>query len=474
MDNITKYLNRIAYKFPKGYPDMNNAQDVLLLEAFISEVIGEKFSLKETPLTPKELQKTNSKTGESRIDILIGKIQKGEELELDAGGTFTVDNKDEAIKALKSEIPRSGVILIDSEGNQVSTSKLKKSTEFGGGKGSGGGAAQTDQQESAQSLVNALSQKLGNDISVEDLTPENLKSIAGKVDITSPISDTIDFITNSPNWSDTLIHTAKLVNDFIGQDVEFHRGSSFVDSIYSSWNQARKADKLGGIKNDKWNPSDIWAVSPDVKSIEFKTDLAELNNQLIDLFDERKLVGISLKKLGPDSKITVRAKEPQVEKDGYVEATISPTSKDAYINFTSGAKMQLRTFSNDGTSFQGELKGKTANQGKIGGGVLRSILSRNGLDLIPTQKESLTKATDLSNNFIKEFIELSKKYGKFNITEEELKSKTVDWISSKYQALSVIKAIEDGSKENVEDALTDIRNYAGSTSSISSVHLKVS
>jgi hypothetical protein len=453
---------------------MNNAQDVLLLEAFISEVIGEKFSLKETPLTPKELQKTNSKTGESRIDILIGKIQKGEELELDAGGTFTVDNKDEAIKALKSEIPRSGVILIDSEGNQVSTSKLKKSTEFGGGKGSGGGAAQTDQQESAQSLVNALSQKLGNDISVEDLTPENLKSIAGKVDITSPISDTIDFITNSPNWSDTLIHTAKLVNDFIGQDVEFHRGSSFVDSIYSSWNQARKADKLGGIKNDKWNPSDIWAVSPDVKSIEFKTDLAELNNQLIDLFDERKLVGISLKKLGPDSKITVRAKEPQVEKDGYVEATISPTSKDAYINFTSGAKMQLRTFSNDGTSFQGELKGKTANQGKIGGGVLRSILSRNGLDLIPTQKESLTKATDLSNNFIKEFIELSKKYGKFNITEEELKSKTVDWISSKYQALSVIKAIEDGSKENVEDALTDIRNYAGSTSSISSVHLKVS
>tara|TARA_R110001632_G_scaffold110045_1_gene220450 strand:- start:76 stop:1500 length:1425 start_codon:yes stop_codon:yes gene_type:complete len=474
MDNITKYLNRIAYKFPKGYPDMNNAQDVLLLEAFISEVIGEKFSLKETPLTPKELQKTNSKTGESRIDILIGKIQKGEELELDAGGTFTVDNKDEAIKALKSEIPRSGVILIDSEGNQVSTSKLKKSTEFGGGKGSGGGAAQTDQQESAQSLVNALSQKLRNDISVEDLTPENLKSIAGKVDITSPISDTIDFITNSPNWSDTLIHTAKLVNDFIGQDVEFHRGSSFVDSIYSSWNQARKADKLGGIKNDKWNPSDIWAVSPDVKSIEFKTDLAELNNQLIDLFDERKLVGISLKKLGPDSKITVRAKEPQVEKDGYVEATISPTSKDAYINFTSGAKMQLRTFSNDGTSFQGELKGKTANQGKIGGGVLRSILSRNGLDLIPTQKESLTKATDLSNNFIKEFIELSKKYGKFNITEEELKSKTVDWISSKYQALSVIKAIEDGSKENVEDALTDIRNYAGSTSSISSVHLKVS
>ena len=47
MDNITKYLNRIAYKFPKGYPDMNNDQDVLLLETLLSEFLGEKFSLEE-------------------------------------------------------------------------------------------------------------------------------------------------------------------------------------------------------------------------------------------------------------------------------------------------------------------------------------------------------------------------------------------------------------------------------------------
>ena len=47
MDPLTKYLNNIAYKFPKGYPDMNNDQDVLLLETFISEVLGEKFSLEE-------------------------------------------------------------------------------------------------------------------------------------------------------------------------------------------------------------------------------------------------------------------------------------------------------------------------------------------------------------------------------------------------------------------------------------------
>ncbi len=37
MDVIDKFLNKIAYKFPKGYPDMNNDQDVLLLESLISE-----------------------------------------------------------------------------------------------------------------------------------------------------------------------------------------------------------------------------------------------------------------------------------------------------------------------------------------------------------------------------------------------------------------------------------------------------
>ena len=44
MDNITKYLNKISYKFPKGYPDMNNDQDVLLLEAELTKLLGEKFT----------------------------------------------------------------------------------------------------------------------------------------------------------------------------------------------------------------------------------------------------------------------------------------------------------------------------------------------------------------------------------------------------------------------------------------------
>jgi len=32
MDILEKFIRSIAYKFPKGYPDMKNNQDILLLE----------------------------------------------------------------------------------------------------------------------------------------------------------------------------------------------------------------------------------------------------------------------------------------------------------------------------------------------------------------------------------------------------------------------------------------------------------
>tara|TARA_B110000977_G_scaffold90991_1_gene120795 strand:- start:56 stop:1198 length:1143 start_codon:yes stop_codon:yes gene_type:complete len=47
MDVFDKFFKKFSYKFDKGYPDMNNDQDVLILESYISKVLGEKFSLQE-------------------------------------------------------------------------------------------------------------------------------------------------------------------------------------------------------------------------------------------------------------------------------------------------------------------------------------------------------------------------------------------------------------------------------------------
>ena len=33
MNPILKFLNKIAYKFDKGYPEMNNPKDILIIES---------------------------------------------------------------------------------------------------------------------------------------------------------------------------------------------------------------------------------------------------------------------------------------------------------------------------------------------------------------------------------------------------------------------------------------------------------
>jgi hypothetical protein len=38
MDPLDLFFKKFSYKFDKGYPDMNNKQDVLLLESLLKEL----------------------------------------------------------------------------------------------------------------------------------------------------------------------------------------------------------------------------------------------------------------------------------------------------------------------------------------------------------------------------------------------------------------------------------------------------
>jgi hypothetical protein len=56
MSIFDKFFKQFAYKFDKGYPDMNNAQDVLLLESLL-ENLGVSIQLtEEVPNKPKTIQ----------------------------------------------------------------------------------------------------------------------------------------------------------------------------------------------------------------------------------------------------------------------------------------------------------------------------------------------------------------------------------------------------------------------------------
>ena len=50
MNPIDKFLKLYSYKFNKGYPDMNNVQDILLMESILKEEFDVNFSLKEASL----------------------------------------------------------------------------------------------------------------------------------------------------------------------------------------------------------------------------------------------------------------------------------------------------------------------------------------------------------------------------------------------------------------------------------------
>jgi hypothetical protein len=48
MDVIEQFLHSISYKFPKGYPDMTDPKDVLLLESELGKL---KLNLNELNIT---------------------------------------------------------------------------------------------------------------------------------------------------------------------------------------------------------------------------------------------------------------------------------------------------------------------------------------------------------------------------------------------------------------------------------------
>jgi hypothetical protein len=161
MDALDLFFKKFSYKFEKGYPDMNNKQDVLLLESILLNELHITVNLEETALTPAELSKdaTLSKGNKvPRINILIQKIQNGDELELNDGSTFIVKDKENVLSQLqgKTKIDKAITLGINDEGNTITTSDLKKTADFGGGGGMRGGSELTAKAESAQCIANAI------------------------------------------------------------------------------------------------------------------------------------------------------------------------------------------------------------------------------------------------------------------------------------------------------------------------------
>jgi len=140
MDPLDKFFQRYSYRFPKGYPDINNDQDILLLEDLLKEI---GINLNEGDfknLTFFDL----SKRGGYRFADLAKKIENGLPFDL-ANGESTplqfinpqyadvfLSREKEDIKKLAKGPINIFPFFKDDEGKTYSISDLSKDSYFGG------------------------------------------------------------------------------------------------------------------------------------------------------------------------------------------------------------------------------------------------------------------------------------------------------------------------------------------------------
>ena len=146
MKVLDNFLKKYSYKFDKGYPDMNNEQDILLLESILNE-LDIKINLKETNLSRGQLKKYESRVRKF-VDQILGnnpfETVGGEVINItsivDAGTEFGLDADAEEI--VKSIMSNQGTLLvkgnIDDKDVTLNSNQLKKTKDYGGrGAGSG-------------------------------------------------------------------------------------------------------------------------------------------------------------------------------------------------------------------------------------------------------------------------------------------------------------------------------------------------
>ena len=129
MSVFDKFFTKFSYKFTKGYPDMNNDQDVLLLESLISKAVGEKFRLSEKVLNWGDLASDTRKF--IRLTIIDDKIKNGIPFKLEDGReevlTYINDSysdlfANQKVADIKNKLgskTNTTPLFIDSQGNEI-------------------------------------------------------------------------------------------------------------------------------------------------------------------------------------------------------------------------------------------------------------------------------------------------------------------------------------------------------------------
>ncbi len=365
-----------------------------------------------------------------------------------------------------------------------------------GSKGSGGGAAATAIQEAAQCVYAAMRYYCGDK---EIYTEEDLKCGMDHVDVGGAKLE--DIMGLPKEWKEGSQKGANEIFEKVGAGkYKFVRGDRLLDdgSIKKAFGRVKGQTNLSS--EDKWNPADIWMVEESEveairKHLDGENTIDCLNNALLQLFNEQKLMGISLKKIEGTARMDIKNNQPAAVRKANEKAKFEKydltflSSMDVYLYYGPGQfeKFQARNF---GGSSKGdwklELKGKSAAQGKIQGAVVIELLKNAGFTnisqfKIPTWAESAPGSGAAQKKITNEIYDLLKKHNadKFDKSPKAAANNKADiatqdksWRYSKLAGLRFLDWLKHTCSDK-DMAMKEIYLYASSQSDKSSVYYKL-
>ena len=388
------------------------------------------------------------------------------------------------IKYVQTKIPNSGFHGLEIKESASSTLRIKFSTKGGG---SGGGAALTKLAESAQAVYAAVAFGLGRTIKDEDITTENVEKYKNLYDVDGKLTEILNHLPGI--WMESSILGANELYDKFKnlKGVKFHRGGKVVENIE---NQFKRIKTKEGVRMDinKWSPADIYLTTPkyDPKCLEDEESIRGLNQCMNERINPQnpKMFGISLKKMSNTSalKLLNFDKKDATEKE-FSKTEMTLDSKDMYIVFKDGTKIQFRGFSGDTLSgWQGEVKGSKANQGKIGGGPVNLLLKLHEQPLVDIKVAKKLKSESERGPIIenlkkglKDLLGTQFSEQKFLKIQTSMKQdKFLAWVYSKSQGVQLAKIVNSITNATERDQLCeDFYLYANSRSAIAAPYYKL-
>ena len=211
-------------------------------------------------------------------------------------------------------------------------------------------------------------------------------------------------INKQKNWSRNAVTTHQVLTKHFGslQGYKFVEESDKLGERINAvaiklWNEESSPDdKLSKNSIDRWNPADIWLMKNTsvVSKLESCESIQELNQLMVDYYNSRELIAVSMKAPGSNGKISFKNDEKipsTVEFESKIECTLTKSrvfgSHGTHQWKSPDGKIILRVASYKGTSLTLQLTDKSTsadamNAGGISFSTIDQALKKYNLKLL--------------------------------------------------------------------------------------------